>query len=555
MNALLQAPGFTVLGWALVSFIWEGALVALAAALALRLLRHSTPSIRYLVAVLALVVMAFLPIRKVMNFKNAPTPIQIQVQPERGRSFQAGPAGMVEVPAQSLRTRMVLGVERMLPQLVLVWMVGMLVFALRLAGGWAWIQHLRWRSTELAPDELQGRLLALCRRAGLKRAVSLLTSQGLHGPLVVGFLRPAILVPAGWFLQLPPEQVEALLAHELAHVLRHDYVVNLLQSFLEVVFFYHPGVWWLSRRIRAERELAADAFAARLLGDGLPLAQALTHLERRGLGRARITPAPAAHGGSLMERIQHLLFPSYHMPSAPRIGAVAALALILASGFHLLARTPQQTNPVGAIAQKQDGTWPPDGGIKDLYVARTSVYDAQGKPVPYTWTVDLFANDVPLNQAWRSFLEAMKADPTYRNSRNWSPRKLEIAGPRISVDLRKVPPTEVVALFEKLAKENGVAPYVEPERVGPSDFYVTKRTRPDGKAHYDFHASQVSLPFLEKLMAEARSLDADPGARGATVGEERKEDNHPGPKVDALFEDLSLPELEKRVQALKASVR
>lgn len=371
MNGLLHASWLPVVGWALLHSLWEGTLVVLAAALLLRGLRGASPRLRYTVAVLALLLMTGLPLRHLVPLHSGTSAVLLA----QNHPSIEGPAlsQVLPEPASALRTRMAAGLERAMPWVVAIWAVGVFVSLLRLAGGWAWLQRLRWKKAELAPDALQGRLLDLCRRAGLKRAVTLLMCEGLVGPSVVGILRPAILVPAGWFLNLPPAHVEALLAHELAHVLRHDYAVNLLQSLLEVVLFYHPGVWWLSRRIRAERELACDTFAVRLMGDALPLAEALTTLERRGLGRAPLepAPAPAAHGGSLMERISHLLLPPRRTSSAPAFGAMAVMAISLTYALQVAAQ-PADPRPV------KDVTYPQS---IELPSARTAAPAHQPNPI------------------------------------------------------------------------------------------------------------------------------------------------------------------------------
>ena len=476
MNALLHATWLPRVGWAILHSLWEGTLVALAAALILHGLRGSSPRLRYTVAVAALLLMAGLPLRHVWTFRANPTPVVLlQGRPDGLRTslLQTAPA-----PAPVLRTRMTTSLERVLPWLGVVWIAGALLSLLRLAGGWAWLQRLRWHQAELAPGALQGRLLDLCRRAGLKRAVTLLTCEGLAGPSVVGILRPAILVPAGWFLNLPPDHVEALLAHELAHVLRHDYAVNLLQSLLEVVLFYHPGVWWLSRRIRAERELACDTFAARLMGDPLPLAEALTNLERRGLRRDQLEPAPAAHGGSLMERISHLLLPPRRTSSAPAFGAMAVMALLLVTGLRLQSQTRNPTpNPptpsVGVRISKDQPLVIPKwitlpSGMKvgneqaAIYIHSQNAKLADGKDVPFTQRLDIKADQVPLNQIWRLVEGVISRQSADMTSDTWDSRKEEIGSPIVTIDLNSASPTEVLALFNQLAKQHGVAPYQSP---------------------------------------------------------------------------------------------
>src|SRR5205814_4150217 len=121
-------------------------------------------------------------------------------------------------------------------------------------------------------------------------------------PAVVGWVRPIVLVPASVFTGLTAEQIEALLAHELAHVRRHDYLINLLQTVTETLFFYHPAVWWVSRAIRNERENCCDDLAVEICGNTLAYVRALTDLEQMRQGMPRL--AMAADGGSLLSRVQ-----------------------------------------------------------------------------------------------------------------------------------------------------------------------------------------------------------------------------------------------------------
>src|SRR5580693_5112634 len=132
-----------------------------------------------------------------------------------------------------------------------------------------------------------------------------LVSALVQAPVVVGWLKPVVLVPVGALAGLPPEQIEALLAHELAHIRRHDYLVNILQSIAEALLFYHPAVWWISNHIRNERELCCDDVAVAISGDAFIYARALVDLEQ--YRPAHLNPALAANGGSLRERIGRLL--------------------------------------------------------------------------------------------------------------------------------------------------------------------------------------------------------------------------------------------------------
>ena len=188
---------------------------------------------------------------------------------------------------------------------VMVWLAGAVVFWVRLAGGWVVAARMRSMLVRRAPPEWQEILRRLGARIGLSRPVRLLVSALVQVPTVVGWLRPVVLVPVGALSGLPAEHLEALLLHELAHIRRHDYLVNILQSVAEALLFYHPAVWWVSGHIRAERELCCDDVAVSVSGDALTYARALAQLE--SYRPAHLSAAVAANGGSLSDRIARLL--------------------------------------------------------------------------------------------------------------------------------------------------------------------------------------------------------------------------------------------------------
>jgi TonB family protein len=183
-----------------------------------------------------------------------------------------------------------------------VWAAGVLFFALRLTLGYCHLALLR-RSGEAAEAAVVETAVAVARRMSIARPVRLLVTKIAESPSVVGWLRPVILLPAAVLANLDADQLEAILAHELAHILRRDFLVNALQTVVETLLFYHPATWWVSRRIRQERELCCDDLAVQVCGDALRYARALTRLERM---RIAPQPAVAANGGSLLYRVQRL---------------------------------------------------------------------------------------------------------------------------------------------------------------------------------------------------------------------------------------------------------
>jgi beta-lactamase regulating signal transducer with metallopeptidase domain len=328
--------GFTAaLGWALVHFLWQGLLVGIAAGLALSLLGNARPQLRYAVACAALGLCLALPVATVLRgVPAADTSATVIRQADGDASVAAGLAERLRQPfienAREWRGRL----QPWLPGVVALWSLGTALFSLRMALGLAWVAraarpghgrtHLYW----------QAQLDALAERMDLPRRVLLRVVDELDGPVAARIWRPVVIVPAALIARLPADLVEALLAHELAHVRRHDYLVNLVQSAVEALLFYHPVVWWLSRRIRIEREQIADDIAAQALGEPRRLAIALNELAQfRAPDPHR---APAAHGGLLMSRIQRLVRPRQQTLSwklaLPLLGLSAACMAAFAQG-------------------------------------------------------------------------------------------------------------------------------------------------------------------------------------------------------------------------------
>jgi uncharacterized protein (TIGR03435 family) len=218
--------------------------------------------------------------------------------------------------------------EQILPSFVMLWLAGVLVCWGRLTSGWLAAARLRTQHARTAPAEWQQALNRLKTRLGISRPVRLLISGLVEVPAVVGWLRPVVLAPIGALSGLPADHLEALLFHELAHIRRHDYLVNVLQSIVEALLFYHPAVWWISGHIRAERELCCDDLAVAATGDAFTYAIALADLEacRPAHAQSLVT----ANGGRLADRIARLLGRTRPEPPAFSAPGVAASAVLLA---------------------------------------------------------------------------------------------------------------------------------------------------------------------------------------------------------------------------------
>jgi VWFA-related protein len=306
------------LGWTLLHFLWQGTVIAVVYAMLRSLLGRSLSAQgRYALACAALMAMAVAP------------PLTFLLIPN------AHGTGLWPISAAEW--------QRLLPAVVALWLLGVLTFSIRLLGGWRFTARLR-STAHPAPAEWPQTLQRIAARVGAGQPVRLLVSSLVDVPTVVGWLRPVILVPVEFFTGLPFEHVTALLAHELAHIRRYDYLASILQSIAESVLFYHPAVWWISEQIRAERELCCDDLAVAATGDVLAYARALAELE--SWQPARPTPALAANGGSLVNRIRRLIEPAHAIAnSLPGPGAAWAMTLLWLAGIGLAAIQGTQTPP------------------------------------------------------------------------------------------------------------------------------------------------------------------------------------------------------------------
>ena len=314
MNALLEVPVSTFapsLAWALIDFLWQGLLVGWAAALLLGLMRKARPQARYAVACGALLLCVALPLAGTVQRIAAADP-QAGSTAVTTLLAVAGPmAGGASAQPSLLSEEgrfaaWETALQERLPLVVLCWGIGAGLLALRMMLGLAWVRR-RSRPDRFRSDPVwQARLDRMARGMGIARRVTLGLVDDLTSPVTAGWWRPVVLVPASLVSGMPPQLLEALLAHELAHVRRCDYLMNLIQGVIEILLFYHPAVWWLSNRIREEREQIADDVAASELGEPRRLALALSELDL-----FQFTPqlAQAAHGGNLMSRIKRLVRP------------------------------------------------------------------------------------------------------------------------------------------------------------------------------------------------------------------------------------------------------
>ncbi len=348
MNHHLQS-----LGWTLVHFCWQAAAIALVYWLADVALSKARSQTRYLLALGAMLLMLvsalstlayeethgnleqFSP-SALLTFTNASVGSSISM--DLAPSAQLNPAGATTLPV-------LLHLSRLLPWLDVAWLLGVACLSIRTIGGWRMIERLRRSALEEAPEAVLATFARLCERLGIASPVSLRISEHVQGPLAMGIVRSLIILPASALMALSPQQLEAVLAHELEHVRRADYFWNLVQTMVETLFFFHPAVWWLGSRLRQQRELCCDDAAVQACADPLIYATALLRLEERRSQHLGLAMALDGHRSSsgLRARISRVLGETNgekrprELPPLPLAAVCAVFLLVLLTGPQLFA--------------------------------------------------------------------------------------------------------------------------------------------------------------------------------------------------------------------------
>lgn len=328
MNAMqiFSAPSIQSLGWTLLHSLWQGLIVIIVSLLVIRSIPVKWSGARYLVATGALLVIFLSSVATFIYLNDSVK----QVSPEiTSFAHQANPIQSPQAESNyvaGLLLTFISTLQYYLPFIVLCWAAGTILFTIRLFGGWLTVRRLK-ASAIPVEDHWSERLQHLVRKLGISDVVRLAESAIAQAPMVIGYFKPVILLPLGMLGGLSTEQLESIIIHELIHIRRRDYLVNLLQSILEAVFFFNPFVWIISGVIRREREHCCDDAVIALHGNPLAYAYALTVLEEARLSRSGLALSLAENKNQLLNRIKRIMEKSVK-PYSLRDRFVPAILLI-----------------------------------------------------------------------------------------------------------------------------------------------------------------------------------------------------------------------------------
>ena len=324
-DILFSAATDRALGWMVVHSIWQATAIALLSGVLLVVLRQQTAHLRYRVAGIAMMTVLFMALVTFYYYYNDHSTdgsVSAMVVANSGEiASRASFQGTIrtEIPSNPIAGSVTGGTEPVsietfrgyfdehLPLIAAIWILGMAAFLLRLLGGLSYVYYLRGRMNFPVDPYWTEIMERMVEKTGLRKSIPVLESALTRSPLTIGHLKPLILFPIGIINRLSESEVEAILAHELAHILRRDYLFNILQSIVEALFYYHPAVWWLSNQLRNERESACDEKAIELCGDKINYAKALVTMQEMAF--YPMTPALAFAGqrqSQFLKRMQRL---------------------------------------------------------------------------------------------------------------------------------------------------------------------------------------------------------------------------------------------------------
>ena len=339
-----------LLGWTILHSIWQITLIALVLRLLLFWTAKQDATIRYALSISALFVVTFWSGHTFIGAFN---------------DIQATESSTTSILLENTNDPIIVAIERtvspisyikelgketaqllapIMPFLAIFWFIGVLFFASRILVGFFRLHHFSNNGTQLLPRSWDTRLLTLQQLAGIYRPIKVRLSHLVESPITYQFFRPIILLPISLFTHLSDEQIEVLLLHELAHIKRQDYLVNLLQSCIEVLFFYHPLIWWMSKQVRLEREHCCDDRVMNLRHNPMLYAQTLTQIQGQHYSfKTKLAMSATGNTGDFSKRIYRLF--QQKEPYATLRNSAAALLLLLFSGA-MMAFYPKYSTPI-----------------------------------------------------------------------------------------------------------------------------------------------------------------------------------------------------------------
>ena len=325
MISLIQHPITEALGWTMIHSLWQLTLLAILHRGLLVLPSLQKAQMRYIAGMALLGLALLLPALTFFQVYEPPLvqelaqhtadlaiPLEISEEASAELLLSTSPSNEAMSTSASFQKRiqgLLTGLEPFISPLALGWILGILFMGIRFGGSWFYLRSLRREGLIPVEPEWERTFQQWVAKMGIRRPVRVYYSQKVFEPITLGHLKPLVLIPLGLLSQQDPQQIEALILHELAHIRRHDFAFNILQSWVEILFFYHPAIWWISRDVRESREHCCDDTAIAVSQNPLAYAQALTQLQLTHIRhpQKQLTMSASGNTSKFTQRIYRIM--------------------------------------------------------------------------------------------------------------------------------------------------------------------------------------------------------------------------------------------------------
>ncbi len=318
IQSLFPEELIETIGWTLFHSLWQATVVLLILVFVLFLMKKYSPRVRYLIAfsglIICLIISAFTAHKSYTFAKEKVAiretlinnPLELKELLKSKLSIENG-SGSSPIFSSINTIKFRAFMQRNFPIVFALWILGMFYFLFRMVGGVIHLQQLRTRQITIPEEFWLNKFNEISDKLGITKSVELLQSAVVKIPMLLGYFKPVVILPISLMTGLSNKEIEAVIAHELAHLKRHDYLFNIIQSVIEAVFFYHPAVWLISRIIRNEREHSCDDLAIQCTGDKLNYIKALaTAQELNTKSSPNYAMAFSINKGGLLDRVKRI---------------------------------------------------------------------------------------------------------------------------------------------------------------------------------------------------------------------------------------------------------
>jgi bla regulator protein blaR1 len=338
----------SALGLTILDAFWQGALLLIIALVFISLFKQVSPRIKYRLIV---AIMLAMPIWSLISFNNHYTPVSNQdidvpavIMPENfAATHDVSNTVFIETTQPNTFQKAINWIQSNANMAAYFWLIGITVFGLRLLGGLAYVRILRKSAVDILDKHWNSRVVELSNQLKINRSIRFAESIKVNSPIVIGYLKPIVLFPLGLIQGMPTDQVEAILTHEMAHIKRADFLVNMLLSALKVIYFFHPAYWWLYAQAEQEREYHCDLLAINLVGSKLSLIKALASIQELQMPGLVLAPGFAKGKNQLLERVLRI---TEGRPQTNWLSGLISMILLTISFFLI----SWQNKPIGQMA-------------------------------------------------------------------------------------------------------------------------------------------------------------------------------------------------------------